>query len=128
VLELVSPDAVTGGVPLSPGLRAGDFVYVSGQVPRAGDGSVLVGDFTAEVNGAIDAVESIIAAAGGTLDDVVKIGAYLTNAMHFADFNEVYATRFAGPVKPTRTTVIVGFGHPDVRVELDAVAYLPVNG
>jgi 2-iminobutanoate/2-iminopropanoate deaminase len=124
-LELVSPDAVTGGVPLSPGLRAGDFVYVSGQVARADDGTILIGDFHAEVDGAIDAVESIIAAAGGTLDDVVKIGAYLSNAVLFAEFNEVYAARFTGAVKPTRTTVIVGFGHPDVRVELDAVAYLP---
>lgn len=126
-LELVGGDATTGGVPLSPGVRSGDLVHVSGQVARADDGSILIGDFHAEVSGAIDAVESIIAAAGGSLADVVKIGAYLSNAVLFAEFNQVYAERFTSDPKPARTTVIVGFGHPDVRVELDAVAYLPAN-
>lgn len=112
-------------VPLSPGVRAGDFVYVSGQTATRPDGRILIGDFQAEANGAIDAVEAVVQAAGGTLDDVVKVNAYLSSGITFGEFNEVYAGRFSGAVKPARTTVVVAFGHPDVRVEIEAIAYLP---
>jgi len=123
-MRTVHPDHFPAPVvPLSHGVRAGDLLYVSGQVATAPDGSVLVGDFEAEVNSAIDNVEAVLQAAGASLADVVKVGAYLSNAALFARFNEVYARRI-GDVPPARTTVVVGFGHPDVRVELDAVAYL----
>ncbi len=111
------------GLPLSYGVRAGDFVYVSGLVAQNDDGSFVTGSIEAEVNGAIDKIEEVMKAAGGTLADVVKVTAYLSNALIFKQFNEVYATRF-GPVMPARATLIVGFAHPDVRVELDAVGYL----
>ncbi|MEA2313143.1 MAG: 2-iminobutanoate/2-iminopropanoate deaminase [Solirubrobacteraceae bacterium] len=110
-------------VPLSLGMRAGDFLYVSGQVPTGPDGSILIGDFPAEVNGALDNVEAVLRAAGGSLANLVKVNAYLSNAALFAPFNEVYVKRVASP-PPARTTVVVDFGHPDVRVEIDAVAYL----
>jgi 2-iminobutanoate/2-iminopropanoate deaminase len=110
-------------VPLSHGVRAGDLFFVSGQVATGPDGAVLVGDFEAEVNSAIDNVEAVLRAGGATLADVVKVGAYLSNAALFAPFNEIYARRI-GDVPPARTTVVVGFGHPDVRVELEAIAYL----
>ena len=111
------------GIPLTPGIKAGDFLYVSGQVATADDGSVIIGDFDAEVNGAIDNVFAVVAAAGGSSDTIVKINAYLANGASFARFNELYAARF-GDVPPARTTVVSGFGNPDVRVELEAVAYL----
>lgn len=110
-------------VPLSPGVRAGDFVYVSGLVAQNPDGSFVTGSIEDEVNGAIDKIEEVMQAAGGSLADVVKVTAYLSNALIFKQFNEIYATRF-GPVRPARATLIVGFAHPDVRVELDAVGYL----
>jgi 2-iminobutanoate/2-iminopropanoate deaminase len=123
-MQTVHPDHFpTPAVPLSHGVRAGDLLFVSGQVATGPDGAVLVGDFEAEVNSAIDNVEAVLQAGGASLADVVKIGAYLSNAALFARFNEVYARRIVnGP--PARTTVVVGFGHPDVRVELDAIAYL----
>jgi 2-iminobutanoate/2-iminopropanoate deaminase len=110
-------------VPLSPGMRAGDFVYVSGQVPTNADGSIFIGDFTAEANGAFDNVEAVLRAAGASLAQLVKVSAFLSNAALFAPFNEVYASRIGMPF-PARSTVVVGFGHPDVRVEIEAVAYL----
>lgn len=110
-------------VPLTPGVRAGDFLFVSGQVPTRDDGSVLIGDFDAEVESALDNVEAVLRAGGAGLANVVKVNAYLANAAQFAPFNEVYASRF-GDALPARTTLVVGFGHPDVRVEIEAVAYL----
>jgi 2-iminobutanoate/2-iminopropanoate deaminase len=110
-------------VPLSSATRAGDFVFVSGQVANLPDGSVYIGDFEREVELTIDNVELVLAAAGARLDQVTKIGAYLSNPLLFAPFNEVYRRRF-GDAPPARTTVVVTFGHPDVRVEIDAVAYV----
>jgi len=116
-------DLPAAGVPLSLAMRAGDFLFVSGQIPTRPDGSVLIGDFTAEVNGALDNVQAVLGAAGATLAQLVKVNAYLSNAALFAPFNEVYVKRVASP-PPARTTVVVDFGHPDVRVEIDAIAYL----
>jgi 2-iminobutanoate/2-iminopropanoate deaminase len=113
----------TPPVPLSSATRAGDFVFVSGQVANLPDGSVYIGDFDREVELTIDNVELVLAAAGARLDQVTKIGAYLSNPLLFAPFNEVYRRRF-GDTLPARTTVVVTFGHPGVRVEIDAVAYI----
>src|SRR5262245_45350749 len=110
-------------VPLSHGVRAGDLLFVSGQVATGPDGAVLIGDFEAEVNSAFDNLEAVLQAGGATLSNVVKVGAYLSNAALFPRFNEVYARRI-GETPPARTTVVLAFGHPDVRVELDAIAYL----
>jgi len=123
-MQPIAPhDLPAASVPLSLGMRAGDFLFVSGQVPTHPNGTVLIGDFTAEVNSAMDNLEAVVRAAGGTLDHLVKVNAFLSNAALFGPFNEVYVKRVSSP-PPARTTVVVDFGHPDVRVEIDAVAYL----
>ncbi|NNG35754.1 Rid family hydrolase [Nakamurella aerolata] len=110
-------------VPLSAGYSAGDFLFVSGQVASNPDGSVFVGDFTDEVNRTLDNVEAILKAGGADFSKVVKVNAWLSNSILFAPFNTEYAKRFPDS-PPARTTVVVNFGHPDVRVEVDAIAYL----
>ncbi|QDW30627.1 RidA family protein [Arthrobacter sp. KBS0702] len=121
----IFPDSVAlPPVPLSPGIQAGNFVFVSGQVATDARGNVYRGDFAREVEMTIDNVEAILAAAGGTLNDVVKVGAWLSEPELFEQFNALYAARL-GSHRPARTTVVVRFGHPEVRVEVDAIAYLP---
>ncbi|GAA4461657.1 RidA family protein [Phytohabitans houttuyneae] len=110
-------------VPLSHATRAGDFVFVSGQVATDEDGNIFVGDFAREVESVLDNVETVLAAAGARPDQIVKVGAFLSNATLFAPFNEVYRRRF-GAAPPARTTVVVSFGHPDVRVEIEVIAYV----
>lgn len=124
-MTAVFPEAVPRPiVPLSPGMRAGDLLFVSGQVATGADGRVYRGDFDREVAMTLDNVEAVLVAGGATVADVVKVGAWISDADLFARFNEIYAERFGDP-RPARTTVVVGFGHPDVRVEVDAIAYLP---
>ncbi|WP_203918024.1 RidA family protein [Rugosimonospora africana] len=124
MIERIHPEGFpVPAVPLSHATRAGDFVFVSGQTATAEGGGIYIGDFRREVTSALDNVEAVLAAAGARLDQVVKIGAFLSNATLFAPFNEVYRERF-GAAPPARTTVVLDFGHPDVRVEIEAIAYL----
>ena len=106
----------------SQGLRAGDFIFVSGQVPRDSATGEIVGttieEQTAQV---IENIKAILAAGGATLADVVKVSAHLSDLENFGAYNKVYATYFPDP-KPTRTTVgsqLLGF-----LVEIDAIAYV----
>ena len=117
------PGRPPAAVPLSAAYRAGDFVFVSGQIASRPDGTVFIGDFAAEVSLALDNVEAALKAAGADLTKVVKVGAWLSNPLLFPTFNKVYGERLASP-RPARTTVAVAFAHPDVRVEVDAIAYL----
>ena len=124
MIERFHPEGFpTPPVPLSSATKAGDFVFVSGQVATDRDGTVYVGDFTREVETTLDNVEAILAAAGARPDQIVKIGAFLSNAILFAPFNEIYRRRFP-EAPPARTTVVVAFGHKDVRVEIEAIAYV----
>jgi 2-iminobutanoate/2-iminopropanoate deaminase len=110
-------------LPISPGVRAGDFIFVSGQVATNVDGSPFIGNVREEISGAIDAVEKVMQAVGASLDDIVKVTAFLSNAAVFPLFNEIYAQRFTARL-PARSTLVLGFGHPDVRFEIEAIGYL----
>jgi 2-iminobutanoate/2-iminopropanoate deaminase len=108
----------------SQGIRAGDFVYVTGCGPvDPATGDVTGDSVEAQTDLAIDNVEAILRAAGATLDDVVKATVHLADETEFSRFNEAYAARFAPPM-PVRTTVGSGMSHaPGMRVEIDVVAY-----
>jgi 2-iminobutanoate/2-iminopropanoate deaminase len=107
----------------SQAIRAGDFVFVSGQGPL--DPQTLevrgetVGDQT-ELT--LRNLAAIAEAAGGTLADVVKVSAFLSSIDLFAEFNAAYERMFAEP-RPARTTT--GAELRDILVEIDAVLYLP---
>jgi 2-iminobutanoate/2-iminopropanoate deaminase len=111
------------GVPLSHGTAAGGFVFVSGQTATADGGGIYIGDFEREVTSVLDNVTAVLTAAGATWQDVVRVGAYLSNAALFAQFNALYAAR-VGDAPPARTTIVTDFGHPNVRIEMDAIAYV----
>jgi 2-iminobutanoate/2-iminopropanoate deaminase len=124
MIERFHPEGFpTPPVPLSPATRAGGFVFVSGQIATNQSGAIYLGDFALEVESTLDNVEAVLTAAGARLDQIVKINAFLSNATLFAPFNEVYRRRFPD-APPARTTVVVGFGIADVRVEIDAIAYV----
>lgn len=113
--------ASTSG-PYSPGLRAGDFIFVSGQVPRDPATGQIVGETIEEqTTQVLENIKAILEAGGATLADVVKVNAHLTDLTLFDRYNKVYVTYFPDP-KPTRTTVgsqLLGF-----LVEIDAIAYV----
>ena len=100
MIRHITPDAHAPQVPLTPEVRAGDWVFVSGQI--AGSGTVLTSDFEKEVDLAIDNVGAVLSAAGASFSDVVKVSAFLSTPLLFARFNEVYARRFSRRGRPAR--------------------------
>jgi reactive intermediate/imine deaminase len=107
--------------PFSPATRAGDFVFVSGQVPSDDDGQIVAGGIEVQTRQVFRNVEKALALAGCALKDVCKVGVWLEDARDFGSFNRVYMECF-GSHRPARSTVESRL-MTDARVEMDVVAY-----
>jgi 2-iminobutanoate/2-iminopropanoate deaminase len=106
----------------SQGLRAGDFVFVSGQGPLdPRTGKVVGSTIEEQTTRVLENIKAILEAGGASLADVVKVAAHLSDLSLFERYNRVYAGYFPDP-KPTRTTV--GSQLPGILVEIDAIAYI----
>ena len=111
-----------GGMPFSPAVRAGDFVFVSGQIPRDAKGAVHRGSIEEQTEAAIVQITRILNEAGCSLADVVKVSVFLEDARDFARFNKVYAEHFSHlPARSTIETRLV----VDAKIEIEAIAYRP---
>jgi 2-iminobutanoate/2-iminopropanoate deaminase len=115
--------------PYSPAMAFGDLVFVSGQGPvDAATGKIVSGDVLDEMRLAMENVKTILAAAGSSLAQVLKVTLYLQNMDDFASVNELYKEYF-GPVFPARTTIQAGKLPFDIKVEIDVIAFrYPGNG
>ena len=117
----------TSAAPLTPALRVGDTVYVSGQVPVDAHGRVVGDDVAGQTAQVLANLEEQLAAAGATKADVVKTLVILTHVKRdFAAMNTVYAAFFPDP-KPTRSTIGAELAI-DVLVEIEAVAIIGAGG
>jgi 2-iminobutanoate/2-iminopropanoate deaminase len=106
----------------SQGLRAGEFIFVSGQGPLDPGTGQVVGDTVEEQTARVlENIKSILEAGGASMADVVKVTAHLSDVALFERYNKVYSTYFPDP-KPTRTTV--GSQLLGILVEIDAIAYV----
>jgi reactive intermediate/imine deaminase len=125
-LLLKKPFGPAGPYPYSPAMRAGDFVFVSGQVPTGPDGELVSGGIEAQTRATLENVKATLALAGCTLADVVKCTVFLADARDFARFNVVYAGYFdkAPPARSTVNAPLV----VDCRIEIEAIAYRPLAG
>ena len=127
MIERISPPgAPAPRGPYSPAVRAGDCIYVSGQVPvDPVTGQVISGDVQTEARQVLNNIKSILEGCGAGMTDVVRCGVYLINADDFKAMNDVYIEYF-GDAKPARTTIIVAaLPLKDAKVEIDAIAYKP---
>jgi reactive intermediate/imine deaminase len=109
--------------PLSPATRAGDFVFVSGQVPTDDQGQVIVGGIEAQTRRVFERLAEALALGGCTLADVCKVSVWLDDARDFGSFNRVYMECF-GDHRPARSTVESRL-MIDAKVEIDVTAYKP---
>jgi len=109
--------------PFSPAVRAGDFIYVSGQVPVNAEGEIVAGGIEAQTRQVMENLKSALALAGAGFDDVCKCTCWLQDARDFGAFNRIYMGYFPNG-KPARSTTEARL-MVDAKVEVDAIAYLP---
>ena len=120
-----APDAPQAIGPYSQAIRAGQFLFLSGQIPLDPvTGEVVAGDVRAQTRRVLDNISGVLSAAGVSMDAVVKTTVFLVDLADFTAMNEVYATAFEDPA-PARSTVQVSRLPRDVRVEIEAIALLP---
>jgi len=111
--------------PYSQAVKAGGFIYASGQIPiDPATGAVAEGDIAVQAQRVLENLDAVLVAAGAGLKSVVKTTVFLRDMNDFARFNEVYA-RFFAPPFPARSTVQVARLPKDVLIEIEAVAALP---
>lgn len=110
--------------PFSKSVRAGDFVYLSGQMGQNSDGQMVHGDIETETRQCMENIKALLAEAGCTMDDVIKATCWLDDARDFARFNKVYTSYFSEPL-PTRSCVesrlVIS-----AKVEVEVIAYKPL--
>ncbi len=110
--------------PYSQAVRSGDTVYLSGQIPLdPATGLIVEGDIEAQARRAFDNLKAVCIAAGGSLDDVVRLGLYLTDLGQFAAVNAVMAEYFDAPY-PARSTIGVAALPRGAGFEVDAILVL----
>jgi reactive intermediate/imine deaminase len=114
-----------GGQPLpfSPAVKAGPFVFVSGQVAMGDNGEIVPGGIEAQTRQTLANVERALALAGCTRADVVKATVWLDDARDFWSFNRVYA-EFFSTAKPARSTTQAKL-MVDAKIEIEVIAYRP---
>jgi reactive intermediate/imine deaminase len=119
-----TPNAPSAIGTYSQAVKVGNTVYLSGQIPLDPATMQLVsGDIDAEIRRVFENLKAVAAAAGGTLNDAVKVNVFLTDLAHFARVNEIMATYFQQPY-PARAAVGVAALPRGARVEVECVLVL----
>ena len=108
---------------LSRGVRAGDFVFLTGQVPMQNGAVMTHGSIEDQTRAVLDDITATLAMAGCDRNDVVKSMVWLTSREDFPGFNAVYAEYF--PEQPPARSAIVNDLLVDVKVEIEVIAYKP---
>ena len=111
--------------PYSQATRTGNLVFFSGQIPLdPATGELVGGDIAAQTRRAFDNLKAVCEAAGGSCDDIQRLGLYLTDLSQFAAVNAVMAEYFSAPF-PARSTIEVSGLPKGVAFEVDAILVLP---
>lgn len=117
-----TPDAPAAIGPYSQAIKAGNLLFVSGQIPiDPATGQIVSGDISAETHQVMKNLQAILKQAGGDLSNVAKTSIFIKNMNDFAMINEVYASYFTGTY-PARETVEVARLPKDVNIEISVIA------
>jgi 2-iminobutanoate/2-iminopropanoate deaminase len=117
-----SPDAPKAIGPYSQAVRAGQLLFVSGQVPLdPATGQIVAGDIETQTRRVFDNLAAVLKAGGRSFADVVRTTVFLADMNDFTAVNDVYGTYFSAPY-PARATVQVARLPKDARIEIDLIA------
>ena len=112
--------------PFSPAVRAGDYIFLSGSVGAVDDDGKELKTVAEQTAQCFENIKKTLAAAGASLEDLVKVTVYLCAAKEFGNMNKVYRQYFKPPY-PARATVIGGLVLPSMLLEIESIAYKPVD-
>jgi enamine deaminase RidA (YjgF/YER057c/UK114 family) len=110
-------------LPFHPGVRAGDFIFVSGQVAKDENGNMCVGNIEEETRWTLESISRILKLDGADLADVVKVTVFLADARNFGRYNKVFSEYF--PEGRVSRTTVEARAVIECKIEMDAVAYKP---
>jgi len=120
--EAIKTSKAPGAVgPYSQGIRAGDLIFVSGQLPANAEGVLVIDDIAAATRHSLENVRAVLSAAGAQMSDVVKATVFLTNMGDFSAMNEVYGEFFSEPF-PARACIEVAALPKGAKVEIEVIA------
>ncbi|MGA2145077.1 MAG: Rid family detoxifying hydrolase [Bryobacteraceae bacterium] len=124
--RITTPGAPAPRGPYSPAVRAGDYIFVSGQIPVDPiTNQTKLGDIGSETRQVLENIRINLEGCGASMADVVKTTVFLTNVQDFAAMNAVYAEVF-GESKPARSTIgVAALPLPGAKIEIEAIAYRP---
>ena len=121
--EPIHPQGAPVVGPYSPGVRAGDLLFTSGQLPARLSGELVADDIRAATRQCLENVRRVLEAGGARLENVVKVTVFLADMADFAAMNEAYSAFFQN-VRPARTCVQVAALPKGARIEIEAIAAL----
>jgi 2-iminobutanoate/2-iminopropanoate deaminase len=122
---VTAPDAPKAMGAYSPAIRAGNLLFVSGQIPiDPASGALVDGDITAQADQVMRNMSALLKAAGVGFEHVVRTTVYLSDMNEFAAMNDVYSRYIVDP-PPARATVQVARLPRDVKIEVDCIAVIP---
>jgi len=123
--EIKTENAPKAIGPYSQAVKAGSFLFVSGQLPlNPKTGKIEDGTIEGQTRQVLANIEAILKEAGLTFNDVAKCEVYLKDMQDFQAMNTIYAEKFSGPIKPARQAMQVGKLPMDVRVEISCFALI----
>ena len=122
--EAIKTSKAPGAVgPYSQGIRAGDLIFVSGQLPANAEGVLIIDDIAAATRHSLENVNAVLSAAGARMSDVVKATVFLTDMGDFSAMNKVYGEFFSDPF-PARACIEVAALPKGAKVEIEVIALL----
>lgn len=122
----IIPPGASANPNLSPGMRAGGFLFVSGHVSQDGSGNVVgAGDCETQTRQVFSNIRAVVTAAGATMEDVVKITCFLTDIANYPAYSKVRLETFPKDPPASSTVVVAGLVNDAYLVEVEAVVNLP---
>ncbi len=122
----ITPAGISPNPALSPGIRAGDFLFVSGNVAVNSSGDLVGGsDAEAQSRQVMTNIRTIVEAAGATMQDVVKITCFLTDVNSYPGYGKVRGETWPSSPPASSTVIVAGLVRPEYLVEVEAIVRIP---
>ena len=122
----INPAGISPNPALSPGIRVGDFLFVSGNVGVDSSGNLVgPGDCEAQSRQVMANIRTIVEAAGGSMQDVVKITCFLTDVNDYPAYGKVRSETWPSSPPASSTVIVAGLVRPEYLVEVEAVVRIP---